>query len=213
MSLTLEDAKRLQECLAGDGVAIVPTDTVYGLACNPESETALRRVYELKGRPPLKPVAVMFFALQPALDCLAKLLHTGVAPRTRAALGALLPGPVTVLLANPERRFPLACDPGDLGSAPLGLRVPALQGASASLTAVRVPAAQSSANRSGNADPRSVQEVPAALREGVDLVLDGGELPGAASTVLDLSGYEQAGSWQVVREGPIQRSSLERLLG
>src|ERR1022692_3051072 len=97
---TTDDATRLEACLAGDGVAVIPTDTVYGLACNPASEVAMRRIYELKQRPPLKPAAVMFFALEPALDALSEL-----GPRTRAAIPALLPGPVTLLLPNSERRF------------------------------------------------------------------------------------------------------------
>jgi L-threonylcarbamoyladenylate synthase len=198
----------LEECLAGDGVALIPTDTVYGLACNPESETALRRIYELKGRPALKPAAVMFFARAPALEWLSEL-----GPRTRGALGALLPGPVTLLLENSSRRFPLACAPGaDSGGGLLGLRVPLLQGPLAALAGVGVPAAQSSANLSGGADPRDLRSVPIQLREGVDLVLDGGELPGVASTVIDLSDYEQSGRWRIVREGPLDAAFLQTTL-
>jgi L-threonylcarbamoyladenylate synthase len=209
VNVGLEDAKRLEECLAGDGVALIPTDTVYGLACNPESKTALRRIYELKGRPPVKPAAVMFFAREPALESLREL-----GPRTRAALSALLPGPVTLLLENSSRRFPLACDPGAAGGTGLlGLRVPLFQDSLTALVGVGVPAAQSSANLSGSADPRDLQSVPAELREGIDLVLDGGELPGIASTVIDLSEYEQSGRWRVVREGLLDRLTLERLLG
>lgn len=208
MSLALDDARHLEECLAGDGIALIPTDTVYGLACNPESKTALRRIYELKGRPPLKPAAVMFFVREPALKSLSEL-----GPRTRAALGALLPGPVTLLLENSSRRFPLACDPGAGGGAGLlGLRVPLLQGPLAALSGVGVPAAQSSANFSGGADPRDLQSVPIELREGVDLVLDGGELPGIASTVIDLSEYEQSGRWRTVREGPLDEAAIAAML-
>ncbi len=198
---------RLEDCLAGDGVALIPTDTVYGLACNPESETALRRIYELKGRPVLKPAAVMFFAREPALESLSEL-----GPRTRAALGALLPGSVTLLLENSNRRFPLACDPGGGGGALLGLRVPLLQGPLAALAGVALPAAQSSANFSGDADPRDLRSVPVELREGVDLVLDGGALPGVASTVIDLSEYEQSGRWRIVREGPLDSVTVAAAL-
>jgi L-threonylcarbamoyladenylate synthase len=207
MSLTLDDATRLEECLAGEGVALIPTDTVYGLACNPESETAVRRLYELKRRPSVKSSAVMFFALEPALESLAE-----IGPRTRAALTALLPGPVTLLLPNPERRFLHACDPGGTGSALLGMRVPAFTASTVALAAVRLPAAQSSANHSGGPDPRSLGEVPIELRNGADLVLDGGELPGSASTIIDLAEYEQDGDWRIVREGPLQQTALERLL-
>jgi L-threonylcarbamoyladenylate synthase len=207
VSLRSADAAMLETCLAGDGVAVIPTDTVYGLVCNPASEIAVRRVYELKRRPAVKPAAVMFFALEPALDWLSEL-----GPRTRAALTALLPGPVTVLLANPQRRFPLACNPGASGSGLLGLRVPALEGPLAVLAAVGAPAAQSSANLSGGHDPRRLQEVPIELREGTDLVLDGGELPGTASTVIDLSEYEHSGSWRIVREGPLGEAAVAAAL-
>jgi L-threonylcarbamoyladenylate synthase len=203
VSLTPEDAIRLEEFLAGDGVAVIPTDTVYGLACSPESKIAVRRVYELKQRPPIKPSAAMFFALEVALETLTEL-----EPRTRVALGALLPGPVTLLLPNPERRFPLACDPAGSNSGLLGLRVPALRGPLSALATVGLPAAQSSANLSGSPDPRRLGDVPVALREGADLLLDGGELPGAASTVIDLSDYEQSGRWRIVREGPLDESTI-----
>jgi len=201
------DVARLRQCLAGDGVAILPTDTVYGLACNPDSETALRRIYELKGRPPVKPAGVMFFSLQSVLESLPEL-----GPRTRAALGALLPGPVTLLIPNPANRFLPACDPSGTGSALLGLRVPTFEGPLATLASLDLPAAQSSANLSGDADPRRLQDVPAELREGVELVFDGGELPGVASTVIDLSHYEQSGRWRIVREGPLDAVFLQTAL-
>jgi L-threonylcarbamoyladenylate synthase len=211
---------RFEECLAGDGVAVIPTDTVYGLACNPESEIAIRRVYELKRRPTVKPAAIMFFSLAAALESLTEL-----GSRTRLALGALLPGPVTLLLANPERRFPLACLPAPrrggspsgcdlvgINSGLLGLRVPVLSGPLTALAAVGMPAAQSSANLSGGPDPRCLADVPVELREGADLVLDGGELPGAASTVIDLSRYEQSGDWRIVREGPLDEAAVAAML-
>jgi len=194
VSLAPRDATRLQECLAGDGLAVIPTDTVYGLACNPQSVTAVKRMHDLKGRPTTKPSAVMFFAPAPALDAL-----TNLGPRTRAAFKTLLPGPVTLLL------------PGPAGGT-LGVRVPRLQRRLAALTAVRSPALQSSANLSGEPAPRRLSDVPLKLREGADLVLDGGELPGTASTVIDLTEYEQTGAWRIVREGPIAASAVRSLL-
>lgn len=233
-ALTAEHARRLEACLAGDGVAVIPTDTVYGLACNPDSQRALRRVYELKRRPPAKPTAVMFFALEPALETLTEL-----GPRTRAALAALLPGPVTLLLANPRGRYPGACSPAGGGTGPLdpcapagegtgplgrrapagagagllGLRVPAFGGSLAALAGVCLPAAQSSANLSGSSDPRRLVDVPRSLREGADVALDGGELAGTASTVVDLSEYEDSRAWRIVREGPLDAQAVgQRLL-
>jgi L-threonylcarbamoyladenylate synthase len=199
------DAWALERCIADAGVAVFPADTVYGLACDPASPAAVARLYELKGRPPEKPAAVMFFALEPALAALPEL-----GPRTRAALLALLPGAVTVLVPNPRRRFGLAC-----GAHPetLGLRVPALAAPIAALGAVAVPVLQSSANLAGGADARTLDAVTASIRAGADLVLDGGELAGVASTVLDLRDYEIGGSWAVLRAGTVDAHELARLLG
>jgi L-threonylcarbamoyladenylate synthase len=204
LTLTPDDARRFEECVAGGGVAVFPADTVYGIGCNPETHTAVERLYELKGRPATQPAAVMFFSLEAAYGELAEL-----GERERAALEALLPGPVTLLLPNRERRFPLACGPQP---DTLGLRVPLLTGTLAALGAVTVPVLQSSANISGEPAVRRLAEVPPALRDGADLVLDGGELPGTASTVVDLRGYEERGEWCVVRAGPVEESRLERLL-
>ena len=147
----------------------------------------------------------MFFALEPAFATLTEL-----GPDTRAAMRALLPGPVTLLLPNPERRFPFACD--GTSSALLGLRVPAFSGPLIALAAVGVPAAQSSANRTGAPDSRRLRDVPVELRGGADCVLDGGELPGTASTVIDLSDYEQSGRWRIVREGPLDKGAITQRL-
>src|SRR5256886_13185651 len=96
-----EDAARLQECLSGGGVALFPTDTVYGICCDPDDEQAAQRLYGMKGRSKRRASAVMYFSLAPALEAL-----DDMPPSERAALEALLPGPVTPLLANRPRRSP-----------------------------------------------------------------------------------------------------------
>jgi L-threonylcarbamoyladenylate synthase len=204
VALTAEDARRLERCLAGGGVAVFPADTVYGLGSDPENSTAVERLYGLKGRPPTRPAAVMFFSLEAALGTLPEL-----GTRERAAMRALLPGPLTMLLPNRKRRFPLACGPDP---DTLGIRVPLLGGSLAALRAVHVPAVQSSANISGEADVRRLADIPASLREGADLLLDGGELPGTASTVVDLRGYEERGEWRIVRAGPVSAEELKLAL-
>jgi len=205
MTLVPADAARLEQCLAQGGVAVFPADTVYGLACDPLQPAAVVRLYALKGRPPQRPAAVMFFALDDALRSLPELTA-----RERAAVQALLPGPLTVLLPNPRHRFPLACGPDPTT---LGLRVPLLDGPLSPLRDVRRPALQSSANLSGAPDARRLADVPETLRQEADLVLDGGELPGTASAVIDLRDYERSDKWRVLREGPVTRAELERVLG
>ena len=159
----------------------------------------------LKGRPPARASAVMFFALDPALELLSELPQAD-----RLALGVLLPGPLTLLLGNPARRFAAACRADPLT---LGLRVPRLPAGLAALASVGIPVMQSSANTSGQPDARRIEEVPQAIREGADLVLDGGELPGTASTVIDLRALEAEGRWHVLREGALPRREVEAALG
>jgi L-threonylcarbamoyladenylate synthase len=202
--LAEEHARRLRECLESGGVAVFPTDTVYGLGCDPQSRAAVERLYGMKGRAADRPVALMFFAPAAALAALPELRA-----RERAAISALLPGPATLLLPNRKHRFPLACGPDP---STFGLRVPLLGGFLAALSAVGGPVLQSSANFSNGADARRLDEVPAKLREMADLVLDGGELPGVASTVIDLRDYERSGAWQVLRPGPMAADSVAAAL-
>ena len=149
----------------------------------------------------------MFFALASALSALPELTA-----RERAALGALLPGPLTLLLPNRTDRFPLAGGPREGSAETLGLRVPMWGPPLAALGTVTVPVLQSSANHSGEPDAWRLEDVPQSIRAVADLVLDGGELPGSASTVVDLSEYERRGAWSVVREGPVGEEELTRKL-
>jgi L-threonylcarbamoyladenylate synthase len=198
--ITQNQVETFERCMAVGGIAVFGADTVYGLACEPDTEEAVARLYEIKGRPPDKPAAVLFFSLDLALAALPEL-----GPRTVGALEGLMPGAVTALLPNPARRFPLACGPDP---DTLGLRVPALGPATSALGAVRWPVLQSSANASGGADARRLQDVPAAIRESADLLLDAGELDGTASTVVDLRRFEEDGTWDILREGAVSRTCV-----
>ena len=198
--MTPEDVATFERCISVGGVALFPADTVYGLATEPNSREGFERLYALKGRPPLRPSAVMFFQRDLALAALPELEE-----QTRAACERLLPGPVTLLLANPTGRFPLACGPDP---SRLGIRVPALTGVLDPLGAARWPVLQSSANPSGGADARRLDDVDARIRAAVDLQLDGGELPGTPSTVIDLTRYEADGSYEIVRQGALSAGDV-----
>ena len=178
--------KGLEDCIAAGGVAVFPSDTVYGLACDPGDAAAVARLYALKGRPPGKPSAVMYFNRDAALAALRE-----VGPRTRVMLEALLPGALTVVLASG------------------GLRVPDLP----EFADVRRPVLQSSANLSGEPDPRRLEDVPQSIRDGADLVLDGGELPGTPSTVVDLRDFERDGTWRVLRAGAVPEATVAAAAG
>jgi L-threonylcarbamoyladenylate synthase len=191
----------LERCIEGGGIAVFPADTVYGLACDPANRDAVERLYALKGRELSKPSAVMFFELGSALDALR-----WVGPRTREAMLRLLPGGVTLLVPNPGHAFPLACgeDPDTLG-----VRVPEVP----LLAGARCAVLQSSANLAGGSEARRLSEVAQSLLDAVDLVIDGGELPGLASSVIDLREYEAGGRWSVLRAGAVGEAALSRALG
>ena len=202
--MTREEVETFERCISVGGVALFPADTVYGLATEPDSREGVDRLYRLKSRAADTPAAVMFFDLELALVALPEL-----GARTRDAVERLLPEAFTLLLPNPARRFPLACGPNPER---LGLRVPLLEGELEPLAAMSWPVLQSSANRSGGQDAARLADVDEDLRAGVDLVLDGGELPGRPSTVVDLTSYEQDGAWALVREGAVPREAVVRCL-
>lgn len=195
-----EEARReLERCAAGGGVALFCADTLYGLACDPSNPSAIERIHALKRRDDGKPAAVMFFAPLAMREILSAL-----GPRTREALGALLPGPVTAVVANPEHRYPLACreDPERLG-----LRL--IEGP---LAGARCAVFQTSANHSGRPAPSRFEDVDPAVVGEVDLAIDGGELGGDPSTVVDLTALDDGGRWGVLREGALGREELNRRL-
>ena len=186
----------LERCVAAGGVALFCADTLYGLGCDPSNREAIGRIHALKGRDEGKPSAVMFFAPLAMREVLATL-----GPRTRDALAALLPGPVTAVVSNSERRYPLAC-----GEHPerLGLRL--IEGP---LAGAQVALFQTSANRSGEPAPSRFEEIDAEVLAGVDLAIDGGELGAEPSTVVDLTALDGEGTWEMLREGAVPREELE----
>jgi L-threonylcarbamoyladenylate synthase len=195
------DAARsaLERCVGEGGVAIFPADTVYGISCDPLRGDAIERIYSIKGRDAQKPSAVMYFS-----PLAMRELVSGLESRSRQAISALLPGPVTLVIANPEGRYPLASpdDPGRLG-------VRLIEGP---LAGARTPIFQTSANRSGEPAPRSFEEIDGGVLADADLAIDGGELIGAPSTVVDMSRLDSEGSWEVLREGALPCGAIDRIL-
>ncbi len=190
----------LERTIAAGGVALFPADGLYGLACDPLNAAAIDRIHEIKGRDDGKPSAVLYFSPLALRELLGSL-----GPRTREAIGALLPGPVTVVVANPERRYPLACR-----STPEALGVRLIEGP---LAGAMCPVFQTSANRSGEPPPSAFADVDARIVHAVDLAIDGGELTGAPSTVVDLTAVEAGGGWALLRAGGLARERVQELLG
>ncbi len=202
--LTEEDVRTLERCMRASGIACMPTDTVYGLACDPDAEEALERLWTLKQRNPRKPSAVLFSRLELAIAATPWLDEELV-----DAIGRLLPGPLTIVVPNPHQRFPLAC-----GGQPevLGIRVPRWPANAEVLETLSWPLLQTSANHSGRPDPARMEELDPALAAGCDLLLNAGPLPGTPSTVVDLTRYAAEGAWNVLREGAVDRRTLARHL-
>jgi L-threonylcarbamoyladenylate synthase len=170
---------------------ILPTDTVYGLCVDAYHEEPVRRLLRMKQRPETMPIALLAADLDAVLEAVPEL-------RGRAAVvaRALLPGPYTLVLPNPGRRFRWLT-----GTTPeaIGIRVPDLpEQARAVLERVGLVAA-TSANLHGGRDPARVEEIPDEIRSAVQAVVDVGPLPGTPSTVVDLTGSEP----QVLREGAV----------
>jgi len=190
----------LEGCVAEGGIAIFPADTLYGLGCDPSSARAVERIHSLKGREEAKPSALMFFAPLAMRELLSTL-----EPPTREALGALLPGAVTLVVHNPQGLYPLACadHPERLGvrliEGPLG-------GAGCAIF-------QTSANRSREPAPSRFWDIDAEILGGADLAIDGGELGGEPSTVVDLTALDSGGSWCVLRAGAVSHSQIAFGLG
>jgi L-threonylcarbamoyladenylate synthase len=180
-------------------VALVPTDTVYGLAAALDVPAGVDALYALKGRPRSQPCQVLLIgpaSLAGALDALS--------PRLREVAGALLPGPVTCLVPDPAHRYAAAAG-GSPGT--VGLRAPRMEGAALGLD---IPMVATSANHPGGTDPARVTDVPADLRAGC-AVVDAGPLPGTASAVVDLRPVDGGGDAVLVRPGP-DPASLARAL-
>ena len=187
------------EAIRAGRPVVLPFDTVYGLAADPRSEAPTGALYRLKGRPPTQPSALVARDVEHLLECVPELRG-----KAEASARQLLPGPYTLIFANPRHRFPwlTGTNPGAIG-----VRVPKLAGAAAEVLERVGAVVATSANRPGEPDPATLDDVPAEIRHAV-VTLDAGTLPGTPSTVIDLSGAEQ----RILREGAVSSADALRLL-
>jgi L-threonylcarbamoyladenylate synthase len=180
--------------VANGELVVVPTDTVYGLACRPDREGPVRALSALKGRSPDQPIALLAASLVDLVEVVPELA------------GRFVPhGPFTLVLPNPARRLPWLAG---MRQDTIGVRLPQLEGdAAAALGCARVLAA-TSANLHGGVDPARVEDVPSTILEAVAATLDVGALPGAPSTVVDLTEAEP----RVLREGAVPAAEALALI-
>ncbi len=188
----------VQTLLAG-GVAIFPTETVYGIGASAFSHGGIKRIYKLKGRKWNKPLAL----LVTSLDAAAPLLKD-VPPEAFHLAKTFWPGPMTLVLqASPLGKLVTG------GLPTIGVRVPDHPVALAVLKAVGLPLATTSVNRSGEEPATSGEEAATLFGSQVDWLIDGGAcVIKEASSVVDLSHYP----FSVKRQGSISKKDLEKAL-
>ncbi len=187
----MTDVARAAEAIRAGELVVLPTDTVYGLACAASLEGSARSLYALKGRPGIQPTAILAAGADELLHAVPELRG-----RVEEIVHALLPGPYTLVLPNPARRFPwLNAERPDA----IGVRVPLLPALTQAVLATVGVVAATSANLAGGADPRRLADVPGEILEGIAVALDAGDLPGVPSTVIDLTGPEPV----ILREGAV----------
>lgn len=199
--LTTEDPQAISksvETIKFGGTIAFPTDTVYGLAVDPFNPQALNRLYDIKERSMEKAIPVLIGNLQQI-----EMLVLEVNEPARKLASAFWPGPLTLILPKVPNI------PDELSPYPtIGVRMPNHEFTLRLLQATG-PLATTSANISGGSNPTTSEDVIEQIGGRIDLLIDGGETPGAIpSTVVDLTGK----SIKLLREGPISRSDLCALL-
>jgi L-threonylcarbamoyladenylate synthase len=186
--------------LEAGGLIVLPTDTVYGLCASPHDPVAASQINELKGRFE-QPIALIATSVQALVERIPEL-----GGRWEQLMERVLPGPYTLVLPNPERRFSWLSPERERT---IGVRVPELPEPAQAVIERFGAVAATSANRHGYPDPRSVEDVPKEIRAAAGAVIDAGELPGTPSTVIDLSGEEP----DVLRAGAGDPELVLRAIG
>ena len=185
------------------GLVGVPTETVYGLAGNGLNAEAVAQIYEVKGRPAIKPLSL----LVPGID-VAKSVCS-VFPESALLLAeAFWPGPLTLVLPRND----LVPDIVTAGGDTVGVRCPDHPKTLEFLRLAGVPAAAPSANISDMPSPKSAEDVLAYFDGKIDCVIDGGVCTlGVESTLVLLS--TEPGYYKIIRQGALAEEDIVRVLG
>jgi L-threonylcarbamoyladenylate synthase len=192
--VSLETAVR---AIRRGGVIAIPTDTVYGLACDPANTAAVSRVYAIKRRPDRLELTLLAASVADIEE------DVELTPSARTLAAAYWPGALSIVCPLRGHRWAIPRD-----GTTLSVRVPdhpiALE-----LLRRTGPLATTSANRHGEPEADTAAGVAAALGDEIDTVLDGGRSAGLASTIIDCTTTTP----RVLRDGPISAAALLSLLG
>ena len=202
-----ESLAQAVEIVRDGGLIVIPTDTVYGVACDPRNIEAIRKVFAAKQRPKYKSLQVLL----PSIESLDK-LHLDLPVPLNRLSAMFMPGAFSPI-AEAEDDCSLATlrhDP-TTGKATQGVRIP---NSAVALRILRAtgPLAATSANRSGDESAQTVQEAVDAFGSEVDLYLDGGPTQGhVSSTVVKADPYARDGI-EILREGVIAQNVIRKAL-
>jgi L-threonylcarbamoyladenylate synthase len=192
---------RAAELLRAGEVVALPTETVYGLAANALDETAVAKIFQIKGRPADNPIIVHIAGHEMAGRCVAKW-----PPLADKLAKAFWPGPLTLVLPRAEM-IPRNVT---AGGATVGVRWPAHPFIQAVIRECGFPLAAPSANLSSRVSPTNAEHVRAQLGGKIPLIVDGGQSQvGIESTVLDLT----VSPPRILRPGMIHAESLAAVVG
>jgi L-threonylcarbamoyladenylate synthase len=207
-STTLQEKINLaSQIVKKGGVVAFPTDTFYGLGCDPFNEEAVERIFEIKQRPSTKAILLLVASLE-AIEKVAQPIPEESLSGKRFSLlkERLWPGPLTIVLPARESL------PANLVSSlrTIGVRYPDYRPAIDFVSAVGGVITATSANLSGFPPAQTAEQVAAQIGRDLDYILDSGACPGGLpSSVIDLTSDPPV----LVREGAVPRSILASLLG
>ncbi len=194
------DTSRAAEIVKGGGLLAVPTETVYGLAANGLDGEAVKKIYEVKGRPDVKPLSLMV-AGREAMDAYCE----DVPAAAYALADAFWPGPLTIILKSRG----IVPEIVRAGGSTVGLRCPDHPLTLDVLRRSGLPLAAPSANPSGQPSPKTAQKVAEYFDGKIDAILDGGECGiGTESTIIDLSAPEG----RILRKGALSEAEINAAL-
>ena len=187
------------ERLRAGGVVVFPTESVYWLGADATSAAAVARLIALRGREAGKPILVLVRDL-----AMAETMSPAFPPLARRLARRFWPGPLTLVVpARPGLPEPLTA-----GTGTIGVRVPGHPAAAALVAALGGPLTAPSANPPGGEPPRRIDSVRRYFGDAVDAYVDGGELPGGASTVVATDGDMV----RILREGLVSRAAIDAAL-
>ncbi len=197
---TEKNISEAAETIKNGGLVAVPTETVYGLAGNGLDENAVKNIYEVKGRPAVKPLSLMV----PDKKAIWKYCED-VPKQAELLADAFWPGPLTIILKSRD----IVPDIVRAGGSTVGLRCPDHPLTIEALQTAGVPFAAPSANPSGEESPKNAQKVAEYFSGKIDGIIDGGECGiGRESTIIDMSALP----YKILRQGALSKSEIENVL-